>query len=129
MLCSRLCLCFALFCVSAGVASAQDEDEEFKPIEKEGVFLSAVVGKRLVYENGAVVIFQKDGRMGGDFKGSIIDGIWKWDEDKKAVCHHLSVGRKKYEPTCRVPQVEGRKIRFLQEDGHFYGVARIRPAG
>lgn len=104
---------------------ASATDEEFQSIEEEKDFIKRVVGKRLVYENGAVVIFREDGRMAGGFKGSVIDGIWEWREDQ-GVCHHLSIGRKKYKPSCRIPEIDGRKIRFVQEDGHIYGVARIR---
>lgn len=99
--------------------------DEFKPIEKEAAFRAKVVEKRLVYERGGTVVFLRDGTFAGDFAGSPVTGEWRWDDDNARVCHQLSIGEKKYDRDCRVPEVDRRKIRFVQEDGHSFGIARI----
>ena len=108
----------------AGAGAAQDRDEGFQEVETAEAFAEAVVNRRLVYEDRGWVSFLETGRMTGDFAGSAVDGIWEWREGK--VCHHLSVGRKKYDATCKTAEIDGRKIRFIREDGTSYGMARIR---
>ena len=105
--------------VSPGAAYADD----FEPIEDEDAFRDEIVGKRLVYERGGTVIFLEDGTFGGDFSGSPVTGEWRWDE--KRVCHQLSIGAKRYDYDCRMPEIDRRKVRFIQEDGHSFGIARI----
>ena len=96
----------------------------FEPVEDEDAFVDRVVERRLQYERGGTVIFRADGTFGGAFAGSAVTGEWVWEEDR--VCHKLSVGAKDYPRDCRMPQIEGRRIRFMREDGTTFGVATIR---
>lgn len=107
--------------ISSNASAASAED--YKRLEKEEDFVEAVVGKQLIYDDGAVVIFLEDRTLGGAFSGSRIWGEWVWRDDR--VCHQVNVGEKRYKVDCREPQVDGEKIRFLREDGSFYGVAKI----
>lgn len=98
--------------------------DNFKTIETEEAFVEQIVDKRLEYQSGAVVIFQPERTFGGDFSGSPVWGEWVWRDDQ--LCHQINIGEKRYKVTCKLPQISGRKIRFLREDGSFYGEARIR---
>ena len=87
-------------------------------------FIKQVVGKTLVYESGAVIIFLEDKNFGGGFSGSTVWGEWVWREDR--ICHQMNNGEKRYKVTCKVPQILKKKVRFIREDGSFYGVAKIK---
>ena len=107
----------------SGVPEAQAEDE-YKRILKEEDFLEKLIGKRLIYESGAVVIFLEDGTFGGSFSGSPVWGEWQWREDR--ICHQMNIGEKRYKVECKVPQIGKKRIRFIREDGSSYGIAKIR---
>jgi len=107
-------------------AFAQDakRSKEFERILTEEEFVKQVVGKRLFYESGAVVVFLSDNTFGGGFSGSRIWGEWEWREDR--MCHQFNIGEKRYKVECKVPQIGKKKIRFIREDGTSYGVAKIK---
>ena len=98
--------------------------DDFERIETEEAFVESVVAKRLEYESGAVVVFTPERTFDGGFSGSPIWGEWVWRDD--TICHQINIGEKRYKVTCKIPQIADRKIRFLREDGSFYGEARIR---
>lgn len=112
-------------CISFGAISQDAKDaEEFERIFKEEDFVEKVVGKRLFYESGAVVLFLEDRTFGGGFSGSRIWGEWVWREDR--LCHQMNIGEKRYKVECKVPQIAEKKIRFIREDGSSYGIAKIK---
>ena len=100
------------------------EEEDFERILTEEEFVKQVVGKTLVYDSGAVIIFLADRNFGGGFSGSTVWGEWVWREDR--VCHQMNIGEKRYKVTCKVPQILKNRIRFIREDGSSYGVAKIK---
>jgi len=108
------------------LAFAQDakDPKEFERILTEEAFVKQVVGKRLFYESGAVVVFLDDRTFGGGFSGSRIWGEWVWREDR--LCHQFNIGEKRYKVECKVPQIADKKLRFIREDGSSYGVAKIK---
>ncbi len=111
------------------VAQAQnnrdsDDDGEYERIVSEQDFVKRVVGKRLFYDSGAVIVFLADRSFGGGFSGSRVWGEWAWQDDR--ICHQINIGEKRYEAACKVPQIVKNRLRFIREDGSFYGVAKIR---
>ncbi len=110
-------------------AFAQESDrtkkkKEYERILTEEEFVKQVVGKRLFYDSGAVVVFLEDRTFGGGFSGSRVWGEWVWREDR--LCHQMNIGEKRYKVECKVPQIAKKKIRFIREDGSSYGVAKIK---
>lgn len=116
-------LSLLLFWASAFAQEAK-ESKEFERILTEEEFVKQVVGKRLFYESGAVIMFVEDRTFGGGFSGSRIWGEWVWREDR--MCHQINIGEKRYKVECKVPQIAENKIRFIREDGSSYGVAKIK---
>lgn len=117
-----------LFCLVVLAASAFAEipahADDFERIETEEEFFEKIVAKRLEYESGVVVIFTPERTFDGGFSGSPVWGEWVWRDD--TLCHQINIGEKRYKVTCKIPQMAGKKVRFLREDGTFYGEARIR---
>jgi len=117
-------LIFPLLLLSSAAAQDAKDPKEFERILTEEEFVKQVVGKRLFYESGAVVVFLADRTFGGGFSGSRIWGEWVWREDR--MCHQFNIGEKRYKVECKVPQIAEKKIRFIREDGSSYGVAKIK---
>ncbi len=120
---------FLMTIVSAPSAYAQsgsqrDHDDEYERIVTEEDFVERVVGKTLEYESGAVIIFLQDRSFGGGYSGSRVWGEWVWREDQ--LCHQMNIGEKRYKVACKIPQIMKKRLRFIREDGSFYGVAKIR---
>lgn len=86
-------------------------------------FQAQVVGKSLKYERGGRLIFAEDGTISGTFPGGSASGSWQWVESK--VCSKISIGAKDYPQSCRFPETEGDKIRFVQHGGKVFGEATI----
>lgn len=105
------------------MVSAEDE-LKFKRIETEEDFVAAFVGKTLIYESGAVVLFLEDRTFGGSFSGSRIWGEWVWRDDQ--LCHQFNIGEKRYKVTCKLPEIAKNRARFIREDGSYYGIAKVR---
>jgi len=106
------------------VALAQDAKNKFQRIVTEENFVAEVVGRQLVYESGAIIIFLEDNTFAGGFSGSRVWGEWVWRDEQ--LCHQMNVGEKRYKVACKVPQIQDKKIRFIREDGSFYGLAKIK---
>ncbi len=104
--------------------SERDLDDEYERIVTEEDFVERIVGKTLEYESGAVIIFLEDRSFGGGYSGSRVWGEWVWREDQ--LCHQMNIGEKRYKVACKVPQIMKKRLRFVREDGSFYGVAKIR---
>ena len=120
---------FIMNAVSAPSAHAQSSsernlDDEYERIVSEEDFVERVVGKTLEYESGAVIIFLEDRSFGGGYSGSRVWGEWGWREDQ--LCHQMNIGEKRYKVACKIPQIMKKRLRFVREDGSFYGVAKIR---
>jgi hypothetical protein len=107
--------------IFAGVSAHADD---FERIETEEEFFEKIVAKRLEYQSGAIVVFTPEGTFDGGFSGSPVWGEWVWRDD--TICHQINIGEKRYKVTCKTPQILGKKVRFLREDGSSYGEARIR---
>lgn len=120
---SRSWLGFMMLAAFLACSSAFAEDD-FERIMTEEDFIKQVVGKTLIYESGAVIIFLEDRSFTGGFSGSNVWGEWVWREDR--VCHQMNIGEKRYKVACKVPQILKKTIRFIREDGSFYGLAKIR---
>jgi len=105
------------------VQSAKAENE-FEKISTEEAFVERVVGKRLGYDSGAVVVFLEDRTFGGGFSGSPVWGEWVWRDEQ--LCHQMNIGEKRYKVACKIPEISEKRIRFIREDGSFYGLAKIR---
>jgi len=123
----KLC-CFVLLLAATSVR-AQDSgnrnfDEEYERIVTEEDFVKRVVGKRLLYESGAAIVFLEDRSFGGGYSGSRVWGEWVWRDDQ--LCHQMNIGEKRYKVACKIPQIMKKRIRFVREDGSFYGDAKIR---
>ncbi len=117
-------LFLGLFLPTLAFAQDAKDPKEFERILTEEAFVKQVVGKRLFYESGAVVVFLDDRTFGGGFSGSRIWGEWVWREDR--LCHQFNIGEKRYKVECKVPQIADKKLRFIREDGSSYGVAKIK---
>ena len=114
----------ALFLAPAFSQDTEKESEEFERILTEEEFVKQVVGKRLFYDSGAVIVFLEDRTFGGGFSGSRVWGEWVWREDR--MCHQINIGEKRYKVECKVPQIAKKKLRFIREDGSSYGIAKIK---
>jgi len=67
----------ACLLISAPAFPQEKKDsKEFERILTEEEFVEKVVGKRLFYDSGAVVVFLEDRTFGGGFSGSRIWGEW-----------------------------------------------------
>jgi len=112
------------FAHASAVAQDTKDADEYERILTEEAFVEQVVGKRLFYDSGAVIVFLADRTFGGGFSGSRIWGEWVWREDR--MCHQINIGEKRYKVECKVPQISKKKVRFIREDGSSYGVAKIK---
>jgi len=113
------------FVMLLGMATtAASAEDKYERIVTEEDFVKHVVGKTLIYDSGAVIIFLADRNFSGGFSGSTVWGEWVWREDR--ICHQINIGEKRYKVTCKVPQILKNRIRFIREDGSSYGVAKIR---
>lgn len=90
----------------------------------ENIFRAQVVGKTLRYERGGSLGFRADGTLTGTFPKGTARGVWTWEGSK--VCSQTTVGSKAYPRTCRTPQIDGNRVRFMANDGRVYGEATIR---
>ncbi len=95
---------------------SRGETDAFTPILTEEAFRAQVVGREVVYANGAV------GSYGGDGTWSIADGerilgggAWTWEGDRW--CREGSTFEGPVTPACETVAVSGAGVRFTRDDG------------
>lgn len=120
----QILLLIAMASFPASMALSQATESKFQRIVTEEDFVSKIVGKQLVYESGAIVIFLQDYTFGGGFSGSRVSGEWVWRDEQ--LCHQMNIGDKRYKVACKMPQIQDKRIRFIRDDGSFYGLAKIK---
>jgi hypothetical protein len=90
--------------------------ETFAPVTTEEAFRAQVVGREVLYANGAVgtygadgtwTITQGDARIGG--------GTWRWSEDRW--CREGATAEGPVPAACEGVEVSATSIRFTREDG------------
>jgi len=119
-----LVLLLPVFSVNAQDGGTRNFDDEYERIATEEDFVKRIVGRALEYDTGAVIIFLEDRTFGGGYSGSRVWGEWVWREDR--LCHQMNIGEKRYKVACKIPEIMKKRIRFIREDGSFYGLAKIR---
>jgi hypothetical protein len=96
--------------------TARTTTETFLPITSEQMFREQVVGREVVYANGAVgaygadgtwTITQGDARIGG--------GTWTWEEDRW--CREGATSEGPVPAACEAVEISGASIRFTRADG------------
>ena len=96
---------------------ARAETGTFTPVTTEEAFRERVVGREVVYDNGAIGTYGADNTWtvtgaGGEVLAS---GTWVWRDDRW--CYGGRVGGAPLAPRCDSVAASDAGVRFTQEDG------------
>ena len=101
---------FAILSLVAGLSvhqvSAADEKTR---IETEQEFREIAVGKKLVYNKGALTVHD-DGTMTGTHSGKKVTGTWSWEDEY--YCRSVKVGKKDIGHDCQIVELSGNSLTF-----------------
>lgn len=98
-------------------------EPKFEPIATAGQFLDVVAGQPITYENGAVLVAEPDGTLGGNVDGEAPGGRWSFSAGQ--FCRVMEVGGVTYPELCNVVEVGEGLIRFLNADGTLASEAKL----
>lgn len=85
------------------------------PITSPGQFLDAVAGKPITYDNGAVLVANPDGTLGGTIDGQPAAGRWTFSGGQ--LCRAMALGGAQFPEVCNLIEVGEGVVRFLNLDG------------
>jgi hypothetical protein len=108
----------ALAACEGGLApfGAPSRGAAFTPVTTEAEFRAAVVGREVVYANGAVGSYGEDGTWSvTDGSGVIGGGTWTWTDERW--CSEGSTVDGPVAPACDAVAVSNGAVRFTREDG------------
>ena len=91
--------------------SAADENTR---IETEQEFREIAIGKKLVYNKGALTVHD-DGTMTGTHGGKKVTGTWSWEDEY--YCRSVKVGKKDIGHDCQVVELSGNSLIFIRKKG------------
>jgi hypothetical protein len=98
------------------VRGAEPRCTAFTPVTTEAEFRAAVVGREVVYANGAVGSYGEDGTWSvTDGSGVIGGGTWTWTDERW--CSEGSTVDGPVAPACDAVAVSDGAVRFTREDG------------
>lgn len=102
--------------IGAGSVGAGTAAEAFTPVTTEAAFRDAVVGREVVYDNGAIGSYGADNtwtvRRGDEMLAA---GTWVWRDDQW--CYGGRIAGEPLAPRCDMVEVSEAGVRFVQEDG------------
>jgi len=87
-----------------------------KTIRKEADYRALVVGKTVVYDDGARLVVNADGTITGTTAAQEkIVGAWNWQ--RRFFCRNVTIGDVRLAPDCQVVEVDGNKFRVIRDRG------------
>jgi hypothetical protein len=90
--------------------------ESFMPITTEEEFRSQVVGREVVYDNGAIGTYGEDGSWAvANADGLLASGTWTWTDGQW--CYEGSSATGPISPACDTVAVSSTGVRFTKADG------------
>ena len=108
-----LCLAVAAAAI-AGCAPAPDKPA-FQLVTTPGQYIELVAGKPITFDNGGVLITNRDGSIGGDFNGVEPQGRWSFESGR--LCRTVTIGTENFPEVCQSVEVGEETVRFLNPDG------------
>ena len=115
-------LLFAGVLALAACSEASTTSTESAVVSQETTFLTRVVGKELVNENGTVT-YREDGTFSGTSGGEALQGRWTFQNDR--YCVKGSVGGRAFPAECQNLIYSGDQVTF---DGKDFDVTYTIPA-
>jgi hypothetical protein len=95
---------------------AQDDAEGYTAITTEQQFRDQLVGREVLYANGAVGTYGADGTWSVvSDQGVIASGTWQWSGDRW--CRQGASVEGPVAPACEAVAVSAEGVRFTREDG------------
>ncbi|MEM6355672.1 MAG: hypothetical protein AAF844_08305 [Pseudomonadota bacterium] len=88
--------------------------DPWRPVTDPGRFYDLVAGRRLRAGDDHLVFFN-DGRLGGFYDGQVLEGRWRWDEDR--LCRTARLGTRRLYPDCQLIAWDGERLRVTREEG------------
>lgn len=113
----RLHLVILAAALVVGACGGGEPPPPFKKLTSAGEYIEEVAGKPITFENGGVLITNRDGSIGGNFDGETPEGSWTFEDGK--LCREVTIGSQSYPEVCHTVEVgrEGDTVRFLNDDG------------
>jgi hypothetical protein len=103
-------------CEGARIPNPLDFQPGFTPITTEEEFRAQVIGREVVYADGAVGSYGADGTWAIRDEGGVrAQGTWQWSGDRW--CRQGISAEGPVEPACEGIAISEQGIRFTREDG------------